>query len=557
MNASIWKRRLHQAGAHGATCYAEAAPTQTHQLLNGIIAGVDIGYQGDRSTPRRCHNLSTATDTAETRRKVSEIIAQDVKEGKTIGPFNSHKDVPFPHFSVSPIGAVVKTSGKVRKIHHLSHPHGGDSINANIPDEYQPLGSLKQAIRFIRRCGKGCWLTKLDVRSAYRQIPVRPEDWPLLDFQWEGKYYFDVTLPFGLKSSCKLWELYATALHYFLEHLLLIECTVHYIDDFLFVVRDVGAARALLDQALTLCNELGIPMAPEKIDGPTQCLTFLGIELDTIAMVARLSDERLSELRARLRAWVESRSATIKERESLAGLLNFACQVVRPGRIFTQRIFAAIKKLRSKQTKGLLARHPKQTITPGEKGDALWWLAFIKKWNGVGIILPGPIQEVELFSDACNSGFGAYWKGHWIAGAWTAEELSDANRDKRISMPYLELRALVIAAAAFGRHWQGKRIRLRCDAHATVDAINKGFARTKQTGALLRYLHYVGVQHEFEAEVVWIAGADNSIADVLSRLSACKGRAERQAKEEEFRRLAPQADEQGHPIPHLPPLEEM
>ena len=36
------------------------------------------------------------------------------------------------------------------------------------------------------------------------------------------------------------------------------------------------------------CQNLGIPLALEKLEGPAHSLTFLGIEVDTIRMEARL-----------------------------------------------------------------------------------------------------------------------------------------------------------------------------------------------------------------------------------------------------------------------------
>ena len=72
----------------------------------------------------------------------------------------------------------------------------------------------------MRKLGRGCFLIKLDVSAAYKQIPVRREDWPLLGFMWRGEYYYERVLPFGLRSSCRLWDLYAAALHFCFMHLL-------------------------------------------------------------------------------------------------------------------------------------------------------------------------------------------------------------------------------------------------------------------------------------------------------------------------------------------------
>ena len=49
--------------------------------------------------------------------------------------------------------------------------------------------------------------------------------------------------------------------------------------------------------------ELGVPLAAHKCMGPSTCLVFLGIEIDTIAMEFRLPQEKLSKLEELLSEW--------------------------------------------------------------------------------------------------------------------------------------------------------------------------------------------------------------------------------------------------------------
>ena len=45
------------------------------------------------------------------------------------------------------------------------------------------------------------------------------------------------------------------------------------------------------------CKCLSVPIAWEKLEGPTSVLTFLGVEVDALAMQLRLPLTTLSELR--------------------------------------------------------------------------------------------------------------------------------------------------------------------------------------------------------------------------------------------------------------------
>ena len=63
------------------------------------------------------------------------------------------------------------------------------------------LLSFADLCELIRKADRGCYLYATDVVRAYRQLPLDPGDWPLACFQFEGRYYIDVSLPFGLRSA--------------------------------------------------------------------------------------------------------------------------------------------------------------------------------------------------------------------------------------------------------------------------------------------------------------------------------------------------------------------
>ena len=66
--------------------------------------------------------------------------------------------------------------------------------------------------------------------------------------------------------------------------------SIHYLDNFLFV----GPSESdECTQNLATCNK---PVASRKLAGPTTVLTFLGIEIDTVAGQLWLSTEKLTRL---------------------------------------------------------------------------------------------------------------------------------------------------------------------------------------------------------------------------------------------------------------------
>ena len=61
------------------------------------------------------------------------------------------------------------------------------------------LPSAQDLCDLICTAGKGCFLYSVDMARAYRQLPLGPEDWSLVCFNFQEAYYSDTSLPFGLR----------------------------------------------------------------------------------------------------------------------------------------------------------------------------------------------------------------------------------------------------------------------------------------------------------------------------------------------------------------------
>ena len=85
-----------------------------------------------------------------------------------------------------------------------------------------------------------------------------------------------------------------------------------------------------------VCERLGVPLAFEKVEGPSTSFTFLGITLDTSRMEICLPDEKLLHIRNEMLNWLPKKNATKREILSLVGLLQHASKVVRCGRTFVR-----------------------------------------------------------------------------------------------------------------------------------------------------------------------------------------------------------------------------
>ena len=192
--------------------------------------------------------------------------------------------------------------------------------------------SVEDAATFVWKAGQGALLAKLDIKSAYGNIPMHPDDRHLLGIQWRDRLFIDTCLPFGLCSAPKISNATADALEWIIanEDESLVEFVIHYLDDFLFGgIPNSDTYKRSLDLALHLCDRLGFLVMTENVFGPSTLLEFLGFVIDTTAMEMRLPEEKLRHLKSLLEGWISRKSCTKRELLSLIGSLQHA--QARPG----------------------------------------------------------------------------------------------------------------------------------------------------------------------------------------------------------------------------------
>ena len=94
--------------------------------------------------------------------------------------------------------------------------------------------------------------------------------------------------------------------------------------------------------ALDTCNKMGVPVAWDKLKGPSTRLHFLGLKLDSVRRIINLSAEKLTRTQAQDRHWLSRRSCTKRELLALIGILQQAAAVVKPESTFIRRIIDVI-----------------------------------------------------------------------------------------------------------------------------------------------------------------------------------------------------------------------
>ena len=449
--------------------------------------------------PARC-NLLSAEKNPEV---VAAYLQEEVALGRVVGPLPVGS---IPGVQVSPFGVIPKghTPGKWRLIVDISSP-SGYSINGGISPNLCSLSyiNVDDVSRVVASLGRGTLLAKVDLKSAYRIVPIHPEDRPLLGMQWKGGLYVDTCLPFGLRSAPRIFTALADALEWGImeqgvTHLF------HYLDDYITMGGSGSEeCKANMVTLLATCNRLGVPITPDKCEGPVTRLTYLGIEVDTVQMQLRLPEEKLRRVQATVGEWLGRKAGRRRELESLVGLLQHAAKVVHPGRRFVRRIIAVMTTVKD--------RDRFVRLNAEIRSDLYWWSEFMVGWNGVGMIASPDQEVVVLESDASGSwGCGAVWGTHWLQWKWnpTAQQWDISPK---------ELLPILLACVVWGRLWSGKKVKCHCDNMAVVEVLNNGYSRDKLLMHLIRCLFFISEYFKVKVEAVHCRGKDNMQADALSR----------------------------------------
>ena len=149
----------------------------------------------------------------------------------------------------------------------------------------------------VKKAGKGAKLVKVDIKSAFRLLPVHPDDFNLLGMYFGGMYYVDKALPFGLSISCSLFETFSRFVEWCARVATNNPLIIHYLDDFCGCATEESEAQDTLTTILHVFSDIGIPVANEKVEGPSSCLKFLGLVFDTERMQVRIPEDKLRDLK--------------------------------------------------------------------------------------------------------------------------------------------------------------------------------------------------------------------------------------------------------------------
>ena len=431
----------------------------------------------------------------------------------------------LPGMYSSPVHAVPKPPDTLRLINHQSY--GDHSLNSMISREdvagtrMDGIRSLGTALlRFREEHGDDVELViyKSDISHAYRNIWVHPL-WQIKQIVSVGtERYVDRCNCFGGRASYLIFLSFSSLLAWIAQEVKLIKNLRTYIDDNGSFAR-VGDLAYYppydsyypSDQVklLLLWDELNIPHAKKKqVYGPI--IPYVGFDVDPNAMTISLSDDRRSELIAKVRNFSRiGKRHSLLEYQRLAGHINWSLPVWPLLRPCLSGIYAKIAG-KTKSFAGIRVNRAVET-------ELEWFVKHASSSSGVfllrSVAWDPNVASYDLsvcYTDACLTGMAYYYPELALGYQYHIPE-----EDQGGTILLYEA-ATVTASVLHKLDCLRPRLAVHTDSHNTVDIWNSLKAPQGYNDLLRAAIDSMLLNH-LDVRVLHVQGRENLVADALSR----------------------------------------
>ena len=288
-----------------------------------------------------------------------------------------------------------------------------------------------------------------------------------------------------------------------------------YVDDFLIVCDTKEEALRQVAIFVAVMRQLGLAVAEDKMEEPSQQCVYLGLLLDTVKMEVTITAERAAAIIADINGFLVAGHGSKKKLHSLQGKLSYCGMIVRGGRIYLRSIIDAVSRHRGQ-------RGGTRISVEGElREDLVWWRDRLSDLEAAGSrmwLKEADFTVLTAKSDSSGRlGWGMVWGDALYWSKWTADEAMDPD------MVYKELVPVVFLAEAMGEQLAGRVVRVGIDNSGAVFDLLKGTSPTPRVRSLLKRLANAQARHNFDIVGVQCDREQQKLADMLTRFAELSG----------------------------------
>ena len=395
---------------------------------------------------------------------------------------------------ISGIFLVPKPDGSNRLILNLKN------LNSFIDTHHFKLEDGRTVTRLM---SKNCYMSKLDLKDAYYLVSIHISSRKYLRFEFEETLYEFTCLPFGLNIAPFIFTKMLKPVVSYLRELGLL--SVIYLDDILLLADTYDECLRNVTLSKSLLQDLGFIINYEKSDLiPSQACSYLGFIYNSREMTVGLPIKKRQKIKDIVNLKL-NQEIKIKEFARILGVLVSSCVAVNYGWVYTK----ASERAKYLALEGNNNNYDCKMIVTKEIIDELKW------WNGIDKLSKNPIREttfeLEIFTDASLSGWGAFCNGQRANGHWRQDERSHF-------INHLELLAAYFGLKVFANDRKNCQIILRIDNTTAICYINRmGGVQYENLSKIAKTIWQWCEKRNIWIFASYIASKDNIEADFESR----------------------------------------
>ena len=483
-------------------------------VINGIRHGFNVGVKDQIGSTVVHPNHSSSTLAPDF---ISSYIQSEVAAGRySRGYSQSELEKLIGPFCTSPLGLVPKDGDSYRLIQDLSFPRSGRSvasINSSINSDDFPTewGSFDKASSLILSLPDGCLAATFDISSAYRITPVRPDQQWALVVHWDGRFYVDRALPFGLASSAGVFGSVADLLVAVYDHSKLFGPMVKWVDDF-FPIRLPYQSWTESD-FMMFTSRFGVPWSLKKLRPLRAVQRYIGFDWDLSRKAVSLPLDKLASMRELVALWLsENHKVSHKDTLVLHGRLVFVASIFHLIRPYLPSLIHFASSFHDTRSK--------LHVTRSLQKDLQWIQHLLHILpNTMPLSLPDPV-DLDWWGDASTSfGIGVVIGSHWAGWRWAPGFQPGPRTAFSIGWAEavaVELGVRLLIHLGLHTHTDCRRFLIRSDNLAVVELVRKGRCRSEESNRILAEIYRLLATEQFSLKAVHVSSRDN-VSDALSR----------------------------------------